>query len=95
MISWMELADYAVAGLTLLIGIGVGRRMGPKPPEPLKPICSCSHGYGEHLEGAQCQGDQKRPRYNKVGDWTGHEYVPCKCTRYDGPDPAIFGLDAR
>jgi hypothetical protein len=90
--NWAELADYIGAGLALLIGVGVGRQMRPKPPEPLKPICSCGNGYGEHLDGGKCHGQIKRMRYSASGSHIGYDYVQCPCLRYDGPDPAIFSL---
>ena len=84
-----ELADYAAFVVALLAGVGVGRRMGPRPPEPLKPVCSCGHGFGHHESGARCHGNRESYR-------NGRDQVdPCQCRRYDGPDPAIFGLDAR
>lgn len=83
----LELADYLVAGATLLIGVGVGRRMRPRPPKPLKPMCSCGHGYGTHEDGRRCQG--KEPARRNYTDYLD----ACQCRRYDGPDPAIFGLE--
>lgn len=89
----MELADYAVAGTTLLIGLAVGRRMRPKPPKPLKPICSCTHGFGSHEDGARCHGKVDEPtKFDMYGTERAWKKVQCTCLRYDGPDPAIFGL---
>lgn len=86
MLSFMELADYLVTGLALVGGVGIGRAMRPKPPEPIRPICSCRHGYGTHTHGGHCAGKFERHRnYKDVVD-------PCSCQRYDGPDPAIFGM---
>lgn len=92
--SPFELADYVAAGLTLLIGIGVGRRMRPKPPEPLRPICSCEHGFGSHEDGAKCHGKvEETSRYDGLGKAIAWRKVQCSCLRYDGPHPAIFGLE--
>lgn len=88
----LELVDYLVAGATLLIGIGVGRRMRPKPPEPLKPICSCEHGFGKHEDGGQCHGKvEEATRFSSGGAEIAWKQVQCTCRRYDGPDPAILG----
>lgn len=84
----LELIDYLVAGTTLLIGVAIGRKMRSKPPEPLRPICSCEHGYGQHDAEEGCQADvrQELPGLN----W---QWVDCPCWHYDGPDPALFGLE--
>lgn len=83
----LELVDYLAAGTALLIGVCVGRRMRPKQPEPLKPVCSCEHGFGAHEDGRRC--------HSKVNAYrNGVTYrEACECQRYDGPDPAIFGLE--
>jgi len=83
-VSVFEFADYIAFVLAALGGVAVGRRMRPRPPTPLKPICTCGHGYGTHEHGRAC-GALVEDYYRDVMD-------PCPCTRYDGPDPAIFGL---
>jgi len=91
-----EMVDYVAILASVLgavVGVAAGRRMRPRPPEPLRPICSCSHGYGKHHEGAVCQGEVERRHYNSYGERLGFEWVGCSCSRYDGPDPAIFGLE--
>jgi hypothetical protein len=84
-----ELADYLGAGGALLLGLLIGRKMRPKPPEPIKPICSCNHGYGSHVDGKRCQA-QALVQYDAYK--SNKELQPCPCVRYDGPDPAVFGL---
>lgn len=84
----LELADYVVAGATLLVGLVVGRRMRPKPPEPLRPVCSCGHGYGTHEDGRRCFGRDEKRRNGVV------HLDECPCRRYDGPDPLIFGIES-
>lgn len=82
-----ELADYVGAGAALLVGILVGRRMRPRPPEPMQPMCSCDHGYGHHEGGKRCAGYESNYR-------NGEDHRErCECRLYDGPDPTIFGLD--
>jgi hypothetical protein len=83
-----ELADYAAFIIATFGGIAIGRRMRPKPPAPLKPQCSCRHGYGHHENGLRCHA--------RTSEYLNHRdvWVDCTCQRYDGPDPALFGLDA-
>lgn len=90
----LELTDYLVAAAALLIGLHLGRRMRPKPPEPLRPICSCDHGYGSHHSGGNCAGKEREPsKYDKFGETVAWKMVQCTCTRYDGPDPLILGIE--
>jgi hypothetical protein len=84
-----ELADYAAATVALLVGVTVGRWTRPRSPKPLQPICSCKHGYGTHEDGLRCHGVETNYR-NSVA-----HVDACPCRRYDGPDPAIFGIEAR
>jgi hypothetical protein len=86
-----ELADYIGFAAALLAGIGVGRRMRPKPPKPLKPICTCGHGFGHHEDGRACKATNEDYWY-EMGV-RNYRVDQCKCRRYDGPDPAIFGLE--
>ena len=82
-----ELLDYAAFVVSGLAGIAIGRRMRPRPPKPLRPMCSCKHGFGHHENGLRCHGQQ-------TSHLNGTAYVDdCRCRRYDGPDPAIFGLE--
>jgi hypothetical protein len=88
---------YALALVPLLslgLGLLVGRRMRPRPPEPLRAICSCEHGYGSHADGKACQVSDKVADHWDVYGRADH-WIPdrCPCLRYDGPDPAIFGMD--
>jgi hypothetical protein len=93
MTAWMELADYVVAGTALLVGLAAGRRSRPKPPPPVRPFCTCTHGYGSHEDGGLCHGKVDEPtKYDVYGTEVAWKKVQCTCLRYDGPDPAIFGL---
>lgn len=85
-----ELADYLAAAATLLIGVAAGKRLRPRPPAPLRPICTCGHGYGTHVDGKGCQAET----LTVVDERHNQELRNCRCRRYDGPDPAIFGLEA-
>lgn len=91
------LITYA-PGVMALVGFAVGALIGrhsrPRPPEPLRPICSCGHGYGAHEDGRECKSEGRKAdhwtEYGHADHWTA---VPCQCLRYDGPNPAIFGLE--
>lgn len=54
-------------------------------PQPVKPVCPCTHLWGEHKEGKQCQARIKRPVYSG-GVWMGNDWVLCSCTKYHGPN---------
>lgn len=87
-------APTITAVLGAAAGLVLGRRMRPSPPEPVRPICGCTHNYGAHENGRACKAIDKRPDHwdhvNRADHWVS---APCPCMRYDGPDPAIFGLD--
>jgi hypothetical protein len=60
------------------------RRLG----EPVKPICSCEHGYGAHEDGRSCRQQVKRAsKWGGDGDVKRYEWVECACRGYDGPEP--------
>jgi hypothetical protein len=61
-----------------------------------KPLCSCDHPPALHSpETGECQAEVIRDKHNKYGEWMGHEYVPCRCMRYDGPIPVEQYLGQR
>src|SRR5204862_255528 len=78
------------AGL-LAAGVLIGRRSRRRPGaarETPTPRCACDHSLAEHNRDSNlCHAQIQRPRYNKYGDWTGHEYTPCTCQQYVGPVP--------
>lgn len=91
------LTAYAPAVVGLLgfaLGSLLGRNTRPKAPEPLRPICTCKHGYGSHADGKACQAMSNRPDhwdgYGREDHWIS---TPCSCLRYDGPSPLVLGLD--
>jgi len=86
------LTNFIPVALAVLAGMAAGRWVS-RPPAPLRPICSCSHGYGQHHEGAVCQGEVERKHYRHNGVRSGYEWTHCACSLYDGPDPVIFGLE--
>jgi hypothetical protein len=82
------------AGL-LLLGLLIGafttvvllpRRAAVHAP---KPICSCSHGLGQHDEvHGKCHGEiLRRNMCDKAGNDIGDQWVACTCRHYDGPQP--------
>ena len=42
------LTNFIPVALAVLAGLAVGRWVS-RPPAPLRPICSCSHGYGQRF----------------------------------------------
>jgi len=80
----------AGAGI-LAIGYLAGR-LGKRKARPSRPVnqavCGCGHPralHDSHVNG--CRGEVSRSRYDSDGDWTGRDWVPCACQRYDGPKP--------
>lgn len=77
----MELADYLVAGLMLVVGFGIGRFTKRRPIAREYVCTSCNHGYGFHggksgscramakFERCRCQhyvGDKPPPSYDDI-----------------------------
>jgi hypothetical protein len=86
--------SLAVGAGLLAAGALLGRltkRGGNKPDqsEPKsEPICGCGHSLAKHERDTErCRGEDGRDRYNDRGHWMGHEWVPCTCQRYVGPQP--------
>lgn len=81
--DWIPLLT---AGAGLLGGLALRRRRPAVPKSP-EAICPCEHSVAFHEAGVgRCHGQERRDRHNKVGDWTGYEYVPCACQHYAGPE---------
>jgi hypothetical protein len=79
--------------LILLAGIVIGmvlrslpaRRKGPKPVEA---VCGCKHHHSMHdPTTGECNASVPVDKYTKSGHWVGHDYKPCACLRYSGPEP--------
>ena len=87
-VNALELVDYLAAGAALVAGVWIGRR-SRRGSDPMRPVCTCGHGYGHHAGGHQC-AHQHKVRLNGV-----QALEPCGCQLYDGPVPAIFGLQSR
>lgn len=91
----MDPLSLAAGGAILLIGVVLGyvlgtlRRVLPAPDTAMKPICSCTHGLGQHDEvHGLCHGQTlRRNMRDKVGIWIGDQWVKCTCRHYDGPQP--------
>lgn len=81
-----ELLPYATGAAGLAVGYFI-RRPRATSSRPPKAVCPCGHVISVHadLTGA-CQDETERTRWNKFGDHTGYEYVPCACLRYVGPE---------
>lgn len=51
-------------------------------------VCSCAHGFGTHDDGGACSGTTRHllasRNYGQSEEW---EWAPCRCHRYDGPEP--------
>lgn len=79
----LEGALIALAGV--LVGRFLpGRRRGPKPVPPPKPVCGCGHSVSFHAGG------------EKACAWVGEKYYRsgvgtvtprCTCLKYVGPTP--------
>lgn len=85
-----ELTGAGILLLGILIGRFLpGRRRQPKPPEPVKPICGCSHGVHTHdPKSGACQAQVKMYKYSpSAGREVFDKYGPCACVRYSGPQP--------
>jgi hypothetical protein len=78
-----------VGGALALAGWVTGRqtRRTQTSVTPEVAVCSCTHGYGIHEEGKKCAAQIERPHYWSNGSRNGHEWVPCPCLSYDGPEP--------
>jgi hypothetical protein len=91
-----ELADYLGFAAALFAGTLLGRRMrSPRAATSPELECSCGHGYGTHdLGGGKCHGERRGnpisydPVFSRADGW---EMQPCRCMRYDGPDPLSAG----
>lgn len=90
----LELVDYLFAVSALLVGVVVGRRAEKRKwPKPIRPICTCTHGYGTHDDGGRCSGHrQVADGWDFEGDAIHWTNMACPCRRYDGPDPLMLGL---
>ena len=84
----MDPFSMLIGGGLVAVGWGIGRltsRRASTPQVPMHPLCSCGHGYGSHEDGRICQAEIHRPRPGVLGG--GHEWAPCPCRSYDGPEP--------
>jgi len=76
-------------GVAVIIGVLLGRflpnrRRGPKPPEPVKPICGCGHHHSFHDPATgKCASLMYVPA--TAARYSHHE--PCTCKQYGGPEP--------
>lgn len=90
-----ELYDYLAFSGIAVIAFLTGRKTAhPRVPPPLKPVCSCEHGWGMHENGKKCQATDEKSDYDPSVSMDVYRYLQCDCLKYDGPDPALFGLVA-
>ena len=76
--------------LILAAGILLGRYLPArkKTPEPVKPVCGCTHHYSMHDPGTgKCSAAVQISRYDAAGNWIGYDHPACACRRYSGPEP--------
>jgi hypothetical protein len=60
------------------------RRRGPKPPNPVRPVCGCEHEKSYHDPASgKCHALMYVP--GTVSRSSHH--VPCTCRQYTGPQP--------
>lgn len=89
--TWATWTDILLAGWIALLSlavVAVARR--GRAPRPLQPTCSCKHGYGMHEDGMRCAYS-----HHTFASWLDQDGPrQCRCRRYDGPDPAMFGITA-
>lgn len=86
----IDALSMLAGGGLLAVGYVVGRVRRPRAAvsKPAGPTCGCGHGLHAHDSTQRaCTAQQQRSKYNKYGEWVGHEYVPCSCVRYVGPEP--------
>lgn len=88
------LTGAAIAAVSFLVGLPVGvaltvARVRRRTPDGQpRPICGCTHSKGEHEDTTgPCLSEVARPYYHDNGDRNGHQWVPCSCARYVGPEP--------
>ena len=76
-------------GVAVIIGILLGRflpnrRKGPKPPEPVLPVCGCGHHHAHHdPKTGKCSNLMKVPSTMSRDSY----HTACTCRQYSGPVP--------
>lgn len=75
-----------------LLGWVMGRRARRSAtPETPKPICLCTHSYGNHTgDGGKCR--TARLVSIETAKSVKDQWADCPCQRYVGPDPIACGL---
>jgi hypothetical protein len=75
----------------LLVGYIAGRRRGPRPLAPPKPVparCGCKHDLAMHDPNTnQCHGLNRQKLWGPQGQDYGYGNVQCTCRQYNGPRP--------
>lgn len=81
--------SLAVGAAILAVGFLTGRLSRRRvKDDPAKPVCGCGHSLAEHdRDTDRCHAQIRRDKYDSIGDWVGHTWVPCTCRRYVGPQP--------
>jgi hypothetical protein len=83
----LEFAIVALAGV-LLGRFLPNRRKGPKPPQPVKPICGCGHHHGYHdPQTGACGHSRRLVTYEDAFHTKYGDIETCGCRQYSGPQP--------
>lgn len=70
----------------LLSGLLLGRRRRSGPGR-FPATCPCGHAVSFHEAGTGvCHAENRREKFNGIGEEVGYLYVRCACQRYAGPE---------
>jgi len=82
-LAMLEGAAILAAGM-LAGRLWPARRKGPKPKEPVRPVCGCSHHLSFHdPKTGECHGVIEIPTSASRDSY----HQPCTCRQYSGATP--------